>query len=77
MDRPTLLPLGCIQNKNVSVACHIPGWQKYNARVKIFFKRSGYVFLFPCQVTSQTTHVCYSVFAAEHGKECKEQRSCT
>lgn len=38
MDRPTLLPLGCIQNKNVSVACHIPGWQKYNARVKIFLK---------------------------------------
>lgn len=38
VDRPTLLPLSCIQNKNVSVAWHVPGLHKYNAWVKILGK---------------------------------------
>ena len=38
MDRPTLLPLSCIQNKNVSVAWHVPGLHRHNARVRILGK---------------------------------------
>lgn len=35
VDRPTLLPLSCIQNKSVSVAWHVRGLYKNNARVEI------------------------------------------
>ena len=65
VDRPTLLALRCIQNKNVSVAWHVPGLQKFNVRVKIL-ERSGcgfsfspfflWLFLFSSLTTDFTNH---------------------
>lgn len=66
VDRPTLLPLICIQNKNVSVAWHVPGLHKYNAWVKILGREWLCLFL----TTDFTNHtwMFYLVFPTEHVK---------
>lgn len=72
VDRPTLLPLICIQNKNVSVAWHVPWLHKYNAWVKILGRE--WLCLFLTTDFTNHTRMFYLMFPTKHVKEWERKK---